>query len=596
MIFIKDKRINSIINLSRQAFGKYKLQIIVLTILGFLSGILEGIGVNALIPLFSYAINKDKAATDFISRSIEKFFTSLSLEANVNTLLIFIIILFIGRAVISVILNYIKMRIEADYEEKTRQNVFQKILMADWPYLLKQKLGYLETVLIVDVPAGAVLLSEISNAIMIGTSLIIYILVALNISPTVTLTTLIVGAVLLLTFKPFIYKMKQLSYKITALNKELAHHANENIMGIKTVKAAFAEKGVEGKGKDYFAQLKKLRVDISLIKSITRSFIQPVSLIFICAIFYFTYHSPNFNFAALVAIVYLIEKIFTYIQQVQNNLHTINEYVPHLRSVLNYEKKAKDYEEMDRGKKKFVFNKQLQFNHVSFAYNDDRQILTDIDFNIAKGELVGLIGPSGVGKTTLVDLILRLLTPTQGQILLDQQNIKDITLKDWRQKIGYVSQDIFLMNDTVENNIRFYNKTLTKNEIIAVAKMANIYEQIINLPDKFNTIIGERGIMLSVGQRQRIVIARILARQPELLILDEATSALDNESEIKIQEVIKKLKGKITVLVVAHRLSTVIDSGRLIVLEDGRIVEQGPPAKLLEDQGSYFSKVYNLRK
>jgi len=281
---------------------------------------------------------------------------------------------------------------------------------------------------------------------------------------------------------------------------------------------------------------------------------------------------------------------------VQNNLHTINEYVPHLRSVLNYEKKAKDYEEMDRGKKKFVFNKQLQFNHVSFAYNDDRQILTDIDFNIAKGELVGLIGPSGVGKTTLVDLILRLLTPTQGQILLDQQNIKEITLKDWRQKIGYVSQDIFLMNDTVENNIRFYNKTLTKNEIIAVAKMANIYEQIINLPDKFNTIIGERGIMLSVGQRQRIVIARILARQPELLILDEATSALDNESEIKIQEVIKKLKGKITVLVVAHRLSTVIDSGRLIVLEDGRIVEQGPPAKLLEDQGSYFSKVYNLRK
>jgi len=130
MIFIKDKRINSIINLSRQAFGKYKLQIIVLTILGFLSGILEGIGVNALIPLFSYAINKDKAATDFISRSIEKFFTSLSLEANVNTLLIFIIILFIGRAVISVILNYIKMRIEADYEEKTRQNVFKKFL---WP-------------------------------------------------------------------------------------------------------------------------------------------------------------------------------------------------------------------------------------------------------------------------------------------------------------------------------------------------------------------------------------------------------------------------------------------------------------------------------
>src|SRR3989338_1414349 len=174
--------------------------------------------------------------------------------------------------------------------------------------------------------------------------------------------------------------------------------------------------------------------------------------------------------------------------------------------------------------------------------------------------------------------------------------MESIELTDWRRNIGYVSQDIFLMNDTVANNIRFYDDTVTDKELRVAAKLANIGGFVDTLPQKYETIIGERGVMLSAGQRQRIVIARILARQPELLILDEATSALDNESEIKIQEVIKKLKGKITVLAVAHRLSTVIDSDRLIVLEDGRIVEQGQPAKLLEDKGSYFSKVYNLRK
>jgi len=238
----------------------------------------------------------------------------------------------------------------------------------------------------------------------------------------------------------------------------------------------------------------------------------------------------------------------------------------------------------------------LEFKNIGFNYNNEKQILVDVNFTIKKGEMVGLIGPSGAGKTTMVDIILRLFNPTKGEILLDGKNINEIDINEWRKNIGYVSQDIFLKNDTIANNIKFYNDLITDEEMSEAAKMANIYDFIETCPDKFNTVIGERGLLLSVGQRQRIVIARILARQPKILILDEATSALDNESEVQIQEVIENLKNKVTVLLIAHRLSTVMNCTNLLVLLDGEIKEQGSPEKLLADEKSYFYKVSNIRK
>jgi len=150
------------------------------------------------------------------------------------------------------------------------------------------------------------------------------------------------------------------------------------------------------------------------------------------------------------------------------------------------------------------------------------------------------------------------------------------------------------LNDTIENNIRFYNNLLTKEDIIKVVKIANIYDFIENQPDKFSTLVGERGVRLSGGQRQRVILARVLAKNPEILILDEATSALDNESELLIHEAIEKLKGKMTILVIAHRLSTIMNSDKLFVLENGKITEQGKPAEMLKDKDSYFYKVYNI--
>jgi len=595
MNIIKDNRLKQLLLLAREAYWQYKWQILALTFFGFIGGILEGVGVNALIPLFSFALGEGGGATDIISQGIERFFGLLNISFTVTYLLIFIGIIFVSKALISLFLIFLKTRIIFDYERSTRQNLFSKIVNSSWPHLIKQKLGHLETIIMVDVPVSSGLFGQLATSIQHLTGLLIYLIVAVNISLSITLATLAVGAILMLFLKPLIFRTKRISFIRTKLLKKIAHHVSENVLGVKTVKTMLAGNGVIDKAFGYFGELRDISVKLDMYKAYINTIIQPLSIIFIAVLFGFTYQSDTFNFAALIAIVYLVQKIFSYIQQMGRNIQTIYANVPHLRAVLDYKKRAEQNEEIDSGNKKFIFNKALKFENVNFRYPEGDWVIKKLNLEIGRGQLIGLIGPSGVGKTTLVDMILRLLEPTKGNIMLDGQDAASVDLSQWRKKIGYVSQDIFLTNDTIEENIRFYDKSITKKDIIEAAKMANIYKFIESTPEKFKTSVGERGQMISAGQRQRIVIARVLARKPELLILDEATSALDNESEVKIQEVIKQLRGKITVLAIAHRLSTVMGSDQLIVLGKKGICEQGTPETLLKDKKSYFSKVYNLR-
>ena len=179
-------------------------------------------------------------------------------------------------------------------------------------------------------------------------------------------------------------------------------------------------------------------------------------------------------------------------------------------------------------------------------------------------------------------------------MLLDGVPSEAISLQEWRTNIGYVSQDVFLLNDTIEENIRFYNQAVTVEDIENTAKQANIYEFIKGLPEGFKTTTGDRGVMLSGGQRQRIALARALVSKPSLLILDEATSALDHESEKLIHESIRALHGTVTVLIIAHRPSTVAEADTILVLSRGRIIERGTPQQLLQDPASYFSKMQGV--
>tara|TARA_B110000495_G_C23028691_1_gene611922 strand:+ start:694 stop:2451 length:1758 start_codon:yes stop_codon:yes gene_type:complete len=232
------------------------------------------------------------------------------------------------------------------------------------------------------------------------------------------------------------------------------------------------------------------------------------------------------------------------------------------------------------------FNSGISFKNVHFAY-EDRKVLDDISFNIAKGSTVAMVGQSGAGKSTIADLLARFYNPAEGTIRVDGQNIKDITISSLRKKMGIVTQESILFNDTIRQNISFGKAGANLEEIIAAAKIANAHDFIMQLEKDYDTVIGERGSKLSGGQKQRMSIARALLKNPEILILDEATSALDSESEKLVQDAILNLTKNRTTLVIAHRLSTIQNADLILVLKEGKIIQSGTHMELIEEVGVY---------
>jgi subfamily B ATP-binding cassette protein MsbA len=237
----------------------------------------------------------------------------------------------------------------------------------------------------------------------------------------------------------------------------------------------------------------------------------------------------------------------------------------------------------------------IEFRNVSFHYPGIRhEVLKDINLTIRRGEIIAIVGKSGVGKTTLVDLLPRFHDPSEGAIFLDGIGISTASLRSLREQIGVVSQDVILFNDTVRNNIVFGRPGAAEDEIISAAKAAYAHDFIKELPQGYETVIGEKGVRLSGGQRQRISIARALLKNPPILILDEATSSLDTESEIMVQRALEKLMENRTTIVIAHRLSTIRRATRILVLDKGRVVESGTHEELFRTGGIY-RRLYELQ-
>ncbi len=248
------------------------------------------------------------------------------------------------------------------------------------------------------------------------------------------------------------------------------------------------------------------------------------------------------------------------------------------------------------------FDHLLEFHAVSFVYDnlesngmEPRHVLQNISFKIKRGEILALVGPSGGGKTTLVDLIPRFYDPTKGQISIDGIDIRNYKIQSLRKQIGIVTQETFLFNDTIRNNIAYGLVDCPMERIEEAAKAANAHSFIMETPEGYNTVVGERGTKLSGGQRQRISIARALLKNPPIMIFDEATSALDSESEILVQEAIEHLMHNRTSIVIAHRLSTIRNATRILVIDKGKIVQRGKHQDLVRQKGGIYKKLYDMQ-
>ncbi|HHC9181342.1 TPA: SAV1866 family putative multidrug efflux ABC transporter [Staphylococcus aureus] len=406
-----------------------------------------------------------------------------------------------------------------------------------------------------------------------------------------TLAALFIFPFYILTVYVFFGRLRKLTRERSQALAEVQGFLHERVQGISVVKSFAIEdneaKNFDKKNTNFLTRaLKHTRWNAYSFAAInTVTDIGPIIVIGVGA---YLAISGSITVGTLAAFVGYLELLFGPLRRLVASFTTLTQSFASMDRVFQLIDEDYDIKNGVGAQPIEIKQGRIDIDHVSFQYNDNEApILKDINLSIEKGETVAFVGMSGGGKSTLINLIPRFYDVTSGQILIDGHNIKDFLTGSLRNQIGLVQQDNILFSDTVKENILLGRPTATDEEVVETAKMANAHDFIMNLPQGYDTEVGERGVKLSGGQKQRLSIARIFLNNPPILILDEATSALDLESESIIQEALDVLSKDRTTLIVAHRLSTITHADKIVVIENGHIVETGTHRELIAKQGAY---------
>ncbi|EVO48786.1 SAV1866 family putative multidrug efflux ABC transporter, partial [Staphylococcus aureus] len=406
-----------------------------------------------------------------------------------------------------------------------------------------------------------------------------------------TLAALFIFPFYILTVYVFFGRLRKLTRDRSQALAEVQGFLHERVQGISVVKSFAIEdneaKNFDKKNTNFLTRaLKHTRWNAYSFAAInTVTDIGPIIVIGVGA---YLAISGSITVGTLAAFVGYLELLFGPLRRLVASFTTLTQSFASMDRVFQLIDEDYDIKNGVGAQPIEIKQGRIDIDHVSFQYNDNEApILKDINLSIEKGETVAFVGMSGGGKSTLINLIPRFYDVTSGQILIDGHNIKDFLTGSLRNQIGLVQQDNILFSDTVKENILLGRPTATDEEVVEAAKMANAHDFIMNLPQGYDTEVGERGVKLSGGQKQRLSIARIFLNNPPILILDEATSALDLESESIIQEALDVLSKDRTTLIVAHRLSTITHADKIVVIENGHIVETGTHRELIAKQGAY---------
>ena len=570
-----------------------------------IAALLDGFAIALLIPFLNILFHQPatQMPKGFVGNLLHTIVGSQIIPGDEMRSLRNVIILVMVSVVLKNLLVWIAGQYGAALQEYVtrdlRNSVYRHLAHLPLGYFTQMKAGQILSRVINDTFETRLILTQIVTQSLQSASLVlVYIAILFSISWKLSLIALVILPLLGFSLQPMLKKLRRGNLRRGNVHGEMTSVLQETISGIRLVKASGTEAYEEGRfaeGSNSYARssLKLTRLAL-LAPPITEIIGTLIAVLILWIGAWQVLQSGTMTGATLLAFLTLVLRLLQPLKQLSQMRTTAQSSLASAERLFEILDSPAEYQRDAGTREKAVFDRDLRFENVTFSYGD-APVLKGIGLTARKGEVVALVGPSGSGKSTLVDLIPRFYEPTQGRILVDGVDTRDIKLPGLRALTGIVSQETVLFHDTVRNNIAYGAPgKYTQAQIEAAARAANAHDFITELPRGYDTLLGERGTRLSGGQRQRLAIARALLSDPPILILDEATSALDTESERLVQEAIDRLLQGRTVFVIAHRLSTIAHADQILVLDRGEIVEQGSHAELLARRGAYY-RLYSLQ-
>ena len=573
-------------------FKPYKYRALVIMVLSLLGGLLEAATVAAIYPILNAAFSSGAQQSNIILTIFHRLADALPISDT----FISYCVMFMGTAVLSFVIKLLnvnlRIRLGAAIVAHHQSEIFERYLKADYQYFIDHKQGellYNATNAPQQLPLLIFGVTEFFSQMILSLSVIL-LLFSLSWAGALAVLVLAVG------YQWFSRGVgRRIAYRSSLEEQRASRETdvilNETITGIKQVK-------VYTSGDQWLGQFRAAvsrRWHYYARRNIWGQ--TPALLLFLVlylgigTIVLVIKLTNSSNFMTLIpvfgAFAFALFRLVPFIS-------TVGSWIQIVLGALPDTEVVKELQERPPGRIKDgtremePFRDEIRFENVSYSHKTRARTIDGISMAFKRGQTTAIVGRSGSGKTTLINLMLRLFDVDEGAITVDGVDVRDLKLVTWLRRIGYVSQDTFIMNDTVRNNLTFWSDQYSDEDIVEATRTVDAHDFITQLPQGYDTVVGDKGTRLSGGQAQRIALARAMVRDPEILIFDEATNNLDTISETAVQRAIEKISGNRTVITIAHRLSTVVNADNIIVLEDGTVAEQGTHAELLERRGVYW--------
>ncbi|MGF9698172.1 ABC transporter ATP-binding protein [Paenibacillus sp. MABNR03] len=575
--------------------------------------LMEGIGIYMLVPMLSLIGVFEMSSTGLQLPWLSELLGRLSENSQLLLVLGVFVVILSGQAWLQRLQTIRNTRIQQQFIRTLRQETYRAIIMAKWSFFLQKRksdFNHILTTELARVSQGTNLILQMA-ASLIFTG--IQIGLAFWLSAKLTAIVLVFGLVLFFVLKKFVQRAKQIGDQTSELSQHYYNGITEHFNGIKDIKSNMLENSHIGWFERICKRIERNVIQFSQLNSGTQLIHRVSSAVIIAAFIFLSLRVLAVPPASLLLIILIFSRLWPRFTSIQSNLEYISSMLPAFQLV----RKLQAETEMSREISDFTnvtaetsgnkggelhpvqpleLMRSIECMNVNYRYEGSQSYsLENVNASIPAKGMTAIVGKSGAGKSTLIDLIMGLVRPESGQILIDGVPLSEELLLAWRSSIGYVSQDPFLFHTSIRENLRLVDPDASEEQMWQALQFSSSAAFVRRLPQGLDTMIGDRGIRLSGGERQRLVLARAMLRNPSVLILDEATSALDSENEQHIHAALERLKGHVTIIVIAHRLSTIRTADRVIVLEEGRVIQQGGYQQLSTDPVGTFSKLLNMQ-